>query len=258
MSGSSQQREAIRVHSEQAALFGERYQAMAASPYGSCFAYSRHRLAAMLERVLPPPAAPARLLDVGCGTGYHLAWARQRGFEVSGVDGSEEMLVEARRSNPGATIELADVDALPLAAGSVDAVLCIEVLRYLSRSDRCVSEMARVLRAGGVCVATASPLLNLNLFPLLNRLGLRLPSLGLLRLKQFFHTGIGLARQFRRAGFRSVDVHGVHLGVFNWVEKLAPGALPKVLPLAEPVDAIVSDLPLLRELSGMLLVRAVR
>jgi len=249
--------QAIRVHSEQAGLFVARYGEMARGPYESCFAYSRHRLSMLLERLLPRDAG-GRLLDVGCGTGHHLAWARARGFEVAGVDGSEAMLTEARRLNPGVTIQRAGVDTLPFEAMHFDAVLCIEVLRYLPKTDDCIREMARVLRPDGVCLATASPLLNLSLFPLFNRLGLRFSSLGFLRLKQFFDTSIGLKRRFRRAGFRVVDVHGVHLGVFNWVEKVVPRVLPGILAAAERYDAVISDWPLLRDLSGMLLVHAVR
>jgi ubiquinone/menaquinone biosynthesis C-methylase UbiE len=251
-------REAIRVHTEQAALFSERYESLASSPYSSSFAYSRHRLQVLLARLLPSPRASACLLDVGCGTGHHLAWARSRGFEVTGVDGSDAMLVEARRLNPGVTFERSDVAELPFASGRFDAILCIEVLRYLAQTDPCIRELARVLRPGGTCFATASPLFNLNGFPLLNRAGLLFRSLGLVRLKQFFHTTVGLKRRFTRAGFREVAVHGVYLGLCNWVEKVAPRTLPGLLRRVEPYDALLSDLPIVRDLSGMLLVHAIR
>jgi len=41
VSGRSRESDAIRVHSEQAELFRDRYDALADDPYGSCFAYSR-------------------------------------------------------------------------------------------------------------------------------------------------------------------------------------------------------------------------
>ena len=258
MSDKRQEQEAIEAHSQQAALFSGRYAALEGDPYGSAFAYSRHRLQALLARLLPDPSAGARLLDVGCGTGHHLAWARGRGYDVAGVDGSEAMLDEARRLNPGVEFRRAEVDALPFAAGAFDSVLCIEVLRYLPETGPCIREMARVLRPGGTCLATASPLFNLNGFPLFNRLGLWFPSLGLLPLKQFFHTSLGLKRRFRREGFREVAVHGVYLGTVNWIERVTPRRPPRILRSIEPCDAILSDLPVLRDLSGMLLVHAVR
>ncbi len=146
---------------------------------------------------------------------------------------------------------------LPFEEGAFDALLCIEVLRYLSQTEPCVREFARVLRPGGVCLATASPLLNLNAFPILNRVGQLIPSLGLVRLKQYFHTTAGLKRLFHRAGFRGVAVHGVYFGLCNWLERVAPRALPTALRLTEQYDAVLSDLPVVRDLSGMLLVHAV-
>ena len=258
MSLPAQQQEAIRVHSEQATLFRSRYAGLAGDPYGSCFAYSRHRLQLQLEHRLPLAAPGARLLDLGCGTGHHLLWAQGRGYAVAGTDGSEPMLVEAGKLNPQADLHLAPADALPFPEAAFHALLCIEVLRYLPDVEPCVREMARVLRPGGVCLATASPLLNLNGFPLLNRVALRVPALRAVRLKQFFHTAGGLERRFRRAGLRDVAVHGVYLGPFNWVERLAPSALPRFLRAFERFDGAVSDLPLVRDLSAMLLVHAIR
>lgn len=257
MSLSPQESEAVRVHSEQAALFRDRYEALAGDPYLSCFAYTRHRLQRELERRLPV-APGARLLDLGCGTGHHLAWARARGYSGSGTDGSEAMLLEARRLNPEAEIRLAPVDSVPFGDGTFDAVLCVEVLRYLPDVRPCVREIARVLKPGGVALVTASPLFNLSGYPLVNRLALRVPWGRAVRLRQFFHTTRGLRGEFRRAGFRQVAVHGVHMGAISWAERLAPQKLRTVLRAFEPLDGRVSDLPIARDLSGMLLVHARR
>jgi SAM-dependent methyltransferase len=258
VSPTAPEEEAIHVHSEQASLFRERYDALTSDPYASSFAYSRHRLQRQLDRLLPPASPGARLLDLGCGTGHHLLWARGLGFEVTGTDGSEAMLTEARRLNPSSDLHLAPADAQPFAQASFDATLCIEVLRYLPQIDPCLREMSRVLKPGGVAIATASPLFNLNGFPLLNRLGRWVPALHTVRLKQFFHTSWGLERHLRRAGFREVVAHGVYLGLGNWIERISPRSLPRFLRAFERVDGAVADRPLLRDLSGMLLVHATR
>jgi ubiquinone/menaquinone biosynthesis C-methylase UbiE len=253
----AQEQEAIRIHSEQASLFRDRYDTLTSDPYASSFAYSRYRLQQQLDRLLPAPSPGSRLLDLGCGTGHHVVWARGRGYEATGTDGSEQMLAEARRLNPSSEFCLAPADALPFSDRSFDAVLCIEVLRYLPRIDPCLREMGRVLNPGGVCLATASPLLNLNGFPILNRLARWVPAVRAVRLKQFFHTSSGLDRRFRRAGFRDVAVHGVYFGFGNWIERLRPRSLAGFLRTFERIDD-TSDLPLLRDLSGMLLVHATR
>jgi len=254
----AQKERAVEVHSAQASLFAARYRELDFDPYASCFNYSRRRLETLLDRVLPASGEGLRLLDVGCGTGHHLTRARARGFTVAGVDGSEEMLAQAARACPEAELRRSDVEALPFPDGSFALVLSIEVVRYLPDARACVRELARVTQAGGTCLATASPLFNLSGYPLINRLAARLPLGDLVRLRQFFHTSFGLRRLFQNAGFGRVEIHGVYLGPINWVERLVPRALPPLLKRWEPVDARVADLPLLRDLSAMLLVHAIR
>jgi ubiquinone/menaquinone biosynthesis C-methylase UbiE len=150
------------------------------------------------------------------------------------------------------------VESLPFPTGYFDVVLCIEVLRYLPSSEKCLGELARVLRPKGLCLVTASPLLNLSGYPLLNRLAARLPSAGLVPLRQYFHTSGGLSRSLARAGFGEVKVHGIYSGLINWVERLRPTALPRTLRAWEAIDVRFSDRALTRDFGGMLLARAIR
>jgi SAM-dependent methyltransferase len=167
------------------------------------------------------------------------------------------MLQQARARNPGAELRQADVEALPFADGSFDVALCVEVLRYLPDPGRCLAELARVLRPGGLALATAAPLLNLNGYALVNRLAPVLPA-RLTRLRQYFTTSFALRRRFAAAGFAELEVHGVYLGPINWVERLAPSLLGRTLRAWEPLDAALADRGPLRELSNMFLVRARR
>jgi 2-polyprenyl-3-methyl-5-hydroxy-6-metoxy-1,4-benzoquinol methylase len=254
----SQKRRAIAVHAGQSRKFADSYERPEAETYGSCFTYSRKRLDRWLDRYLPASGTGLRLLDVGCGTGHHLQHLRRRGFAVAGVDGADEMLREARRRNPGALIQQADVEQLPIATGSFDFVLCIEVLRYLPDPLPCLRELARVLKPGGACLATATPLLNLNGYWLVNRLAGLVPIPHLTRLRQFFVTSGRLRANLSEAGFARADLHGVYLGPVNWVERLAPRALPPLLRKWERWDAALADHGPFRELSNMFFVHAIR
>jgi len=207
---------------------------------------------------VPAASAGSRLLDVGCGTGHHLARYRRLGFEVVGVDGSADMLAHARAANPDVPLQRADLQNLPFSDASFDVVLSIEVLRYLPEPALALREMARVLRPGGIVVATAAPLLNLNGYWLVNRLACALPLRSLTRLRQFFVTSRSLRARFREAGFDGIEVHGVYLGPVNWVQRLAPRALPTVLRAWERFDVALADRRLLRELANMFVARAVR
>ncbi|MGZ3420118.1 MAG: class I SAM-dependent methyltransferase [Polyangiales bacterium] len=254
-----QKKRAIDTHSDQAEEFSRRYQPGDRDPYDSCFTYSRKRLDAMLDTYLPRDPRGLRMLDVGCGTGHHMASMHQRGFEVAGVDGSPEMLAHARNNNPGADIRDSDVEHIPFDSGTFDVALSIEVLRYLPSPDACVAEMARVLKPGGLCLATALPMLNANGYLLVNRLASALPSAGLTPLRQFFTTESRLRESFERAGFRDVEIHGVYTGPINWIGRVVkPATLSRILHAWEPLDASIADRPLLRELANMFLVRAIR
>jgi ubiquinone/menaquinone biosynthesis C-methylase UbiE len=249
---------AVDVHSRQAPEFVSSYESLERDPYASAFTYSRMRLEQALAGHLPRTGEGLRALDVGCGTGHHLRALTARGFEVAGVDGSQEMLVAARLANPTAELQQADVAALPFPDSSFDMILCIEVLRYLSDAQRCVAEMARVLRPGGVCLATAAPLFSLNGYALVNRIALLVPVGDLVRLKQFFTTPASLRRQFEANEFEGVEVHGVYTGPINWVEHLAPRRFESFVRRWERLDRRLADRPALRGLSNMLLVRAER
>lgn len=254
----AQHQQAVDVHSRQANDFAASYEAYQRDPYESCFTYSRMRLRQALDVFLPQSAPGQRALDVGCGTGHHLRDLELRGFAVAGADGSREMLEEARRTSPSADLHEADVASLPFPDGTFDLILCIEVLRYLEDSERCISEIGRVLRPGGVCLATAAPMFSLNGYALVNRAALVAPVGDLVRLKQYFTTPSQLARRFQRAGFDDVAVHGVYTGPINWIERLAPQRLPAFLNRWERIDHRLADRPALRGLSNMLLARAVR
>jgi 2-polyprenyl-3-methyl-5-hydroxy-6-metoxy-1,4-benzoquinol methylase len=183
---------------------------------------------------------------------------RRRGFEVVGLDGSESMLRECGANGPELRVIRADVEALPVRSGQFDIVLCIEVLRYLPRVSACLREMARVLRPGGVCLVTATPAFNLNGYWLVNRLVTALPIPGFTRLRQYFLRSSGLRREMVAAGFQSPEIRGVYFGPVNWVERLAPRAVPMALRTWEPVDAALADRPVFREFSNMFLAYARR
>lgn len=253
-----QRRAAIDVHSRQAGKFELSYAQLTQDPYRDCFSYSRLRLARALDRALPARGDGLRLLDVGCGTGHHLEMLRARGFAVAGVDGSEPMLELARQRNPCVDLRLADVGRLPFADGEFELVLCVEVLRYSPEPEGVVREMARVLRPGGLCLATATPLLNANLYWIVNRVATQMRQAGLLPLRQYFMTSGRLEHGFRKAGFSEVGVQGVYTGPINWLERLAPSLLSGALRAWEPFDERLADLPLLRQFSNMFLVRAKR
>ena len=112
----------------------------------------------ILERCLPAP--PARILDVGGGTGVYARWLAGRGYEVHLVDPSPRHVEEAR-AHPGpalARVTVGDARRLEDADASADAVLLLGPLYHLVDRDdrvRALAEARRVVRPGGVVAAAA-------------------------------------------------------------------------------------------------------
>lgn len=103
-------------------------------------------------------SAGERVLDVGCGTGSLALAAKARvgaNGTVYGIDASAQMIArataKARRRSAPIEFQVASVEALPFADGSLDVVFGTLMLHHLPRPlrRRCASEMARVLRPGG-------------------------------------------------------------------------------------------------------------
>jgi SAM-dependent methyltransferase len=95
------------------------------------------------------------ILDAGCGTGWWLQELDGRAeitARLCGVDLLPERVAAATRRVPRASISVADVRSLPLAADSFDMVTLFTVLSSLRAPDdirRAVGEARRVLRPGG-------------------------------------------------------------------------------------------------------------
>lgn len=114
----------------------------------------------ILQRHLPPP--PARVADVGAGTGPYSIWLAQLGYQVVARDlvpghveqlrstvGDKGLLVEA---------EVGDARELNAADASVDAVLLLGPLYHLIKQAarvQCLREAARVVRPGGMVAVAA-------------------------------------------------------------------------------------------------------
>jgi ubiquinone/menaquinone biosynthesis C-methylase UbiE len=100
-----------------------------------------------------------RVLDVGTGTGFIAAGLAPRAGSVVGVDSSPAMLAVAaanvRALGLGnVTLVEGGLDALPLAADSVDAAVANMVLHHAPDPTAMLTEMARVVRPGGIVAVT--------------------------------------------------------------------------------------------------------
>ncbi|HUS82885.1 MAG TPA: class I SAM-dependent methyltransferase, partial [Dehalococcoidia bacterium] len=92
--------------------------------------------------------AGATVLDAGCGSGRIFRYELQPGCRVVGVDVGAEL-----RDNPNIADRVrGDVQQLPLADASFDAVLASHVMEHLPEPEKALAEVARVLKPGGRCL----------------------------------------------------------------------------------------------------------
>ncbi len=107
------------------------------------------------------PVVPgSRLLDAATGTGIAALEAARRGAIVTGVDFAPDLVSEARRAASEAGIEsitfdVADIEQLPYADASFDAVISTFGSIFAPRHDVVASELTRILRPGGVLAFTS-------------------------------------------------------------------------------------------------------
>lgn len=98
----------------------------------------------------------ARVLDLGCGSGFMTICLAKNGCRVTSVDFSAEMLDQARANVAAHGLDAAAIDFLQMdvhdlafADGTFDAVVSRNVTWVLEDVPRVYAEVARVLRSGG-------------------------------------------------------------------------------------------------------------
>jgi SAM-dependent methyltransferase len=175
-----------------------------------------------------------RAVEIGAGTGLVLRELLRRTRPVVGTDVSIEMLRRAREIfAPELRVEI--VDELPaslddadlflmqddvleprLPAGRFDAILSMEVLRYIGDLERALRNVRSLLADDGVFVFTVTNRWSLSLFPVkyeLRRVLGRVDPEN--ELMQFFVTEGGTRRTLSDVGFEPVELRRLNAVTFN-------------------------------------------
>jgi malonyl-CoA O-methyltransferase len=139
-----------RVDKRQARLAFER----AAATYDAAAALQREVGQRMMERLDLIRLQPARILDLGAGTGEfsHALLRRYRKADVVAIDVAFSMLRRTRRR--GGWLRRPDAESLPFAAGSFQFIFSNLMLQWCQDLEPVFAELRRVLAPGGLLMFT--------------------------------------------------------------------------------------------------------
>lgn len=105
-----------------------------------------------------PPRKFGRLFEPGIGTGRIAVPLAERGYQVTGVDISEEMLafLNERLAQSGRplpiTFQKADVTAMPFSESAFDMAIAVHLFYFISDWQKAADEILRVVRSEGPLV----------------------------------------------------------------------------------------------------------
>ena len=185
-----------------------------------------------------PPGREARILEIGCGHGALLHFAREAGYaNIAGVDGSAAQVEAAKRLGiPGVRHGelLATLKTEP--AASLDAVIAYDVIEHLTKDELLdlTDEVHRTLKPGGRWIIHAPNGLS--------------PFAGVMRYGDLTHeqafTPESLTQLFLACGFREAsfyeDPPAAH-GLKSLVRALLWRVMRAVMRLALVVETGIPD-----------------
>jgi 2-polyprenyl-3-methyl-5-hydroxy-6-metoxy-1,4-benzoquinol methylase len=102
-------------------------------------------------------SAGARVLDLGCGSGYFCGQLLERGYRVTGVDCSESGIETARRTFPRARFEIASATdpCLPQILGDqFHAIVSMETIEHVYSPALFLGNCRAMLESRGLLVVS--------------------------------------------------------------------------------------------------------
>lgn len=90
------------------------------------------------------------MLELGCGTGHWTSFFCRKGFNVTAIDASENMLKIAERKNhDNCKFRKADATQLPFADNTFSVAASVAMIEFIEDVNVVMEEIKRVLKPGG-------------------------------------------------------------------------------------------------------------
>ena len=114
------------------------------------FKAKRDFLKIVIDRFLSQKKA--KILDVGCGTGAVLQDLKKNGYDVFGIDSSDQAIFYCIQK--GLNVKKGDATNLGYEKDTFDAVMLLDVIEHLEDDKSAVAEAYKVLKPGGIAIIT--------------------------------------------------------------------------------------------------------
>ena len=251
---------AVAVHDETARIFSAEY--ADTNPFDSPFRYGRHLIDQVWAKIVGELPRGAQCLDIGSGIGAYMARLLAAGFDVKGIEPSEEMRRLAADHVPAKLASDGSVLDLSAFKHSQDFVYAIEVFRYLDGADNQAGhrQIYDALKPGGVYFGTYVNRWALDGYRQIVGLRRLKSALGLTppRYHVEFETPASLRAKLSEADFRDIEIKGAMFAPLRLAHKAAPRLATALGRRTMAREGWLSDRPLTRPFAGHLIAIARR
>ncbi|KAG2212212.1 hypothetical protein INT46_000413 [Mucor plumbeus] len=215
--------------------FFEKYKEMARSKYGLAGAGEWHELEKML-----PNFKNKRILDLGCGFGWHCLYAAEHGAsKIVGIDSSVKMIEVAKSKveSPVISYFVQNMEDIDYAANSFDVIISSLAFHYVaSFDDICVKAKKFLVDGGNFIFSVENPIFTAygtgDWYYDTNGKPLHWP------VDHYFNEGI------RKAIFLGEDVYKYHKTMSSYINTLLKHGF-KITKVVEPLpeESKIASMP---------------
>jgi SAM-dependent methyltransferase len=112
------------------------------------------KITRLLDRMIP--SAVGRALDVGCGTGIFSHYLAGKGWSVTAIDASPEMIEEAKNYDLKREIDFqsSTIETFEAVPNSFDLIISLSMLEYIEDDEAAIQKFHQWLKPGGLLVVS--------------------------------------------------------------------------------------------------------
>jgi 2-polyprenyl-3-methyl-5-hydroxy-6-metoxy-1,4-benzoquinol methylase len=196
-----------------------------------------HWLRSLLQFKLPP----AKVLEVGCGHGGFVAMLRQAGFDATGLELSPS-IVKFATDTFGVPVLTGPIEDQTIPAGSLDAVVMMDVMEHLPDPERTLRRCLDLLKPDGVLLIQTPAYPERRSLEDLNRSGHKFPMMLDPDEHLFLFSRSSATALLRQVGAGEVGEIPAIFGFYDMSLAASPGPLPRTT-VAERDAALAATVP---------------